>query len=514
MADCAIVPLALASIRRQSGAVAGREEESVPAPDPQLPSPGDILLGKYRVEGVLGRGGMGVVVAARHLSLDERVAIKFLLPDRLGDDESIQRFLREARAAVRIRSQHIARVTDVGTMDNGAPYMIMEYLEGRNLQDVVAQDGPLPIALVVDLVLQASEALAEAHAQGIIHRDVKPSNLFLSRHADGSPCLKVLDFGISKMPGSHDHALTRTGAIFGSPLYMSPEQLRSARDVDARTDIYSVGVVLYQSLTRRVPFAADDLPQLVYKIMNEAPVSPRALRAEIPAPLEHAILTAMARDRESRFPTIADLAAAIAPLGSSSARGSAERTRGILRRQPLDASHQPGGRERVGATPVGDDDTAPLVEPKTELQTAPMAQPKTELESSIASFGATRGNPLQPAKGRLAILPVVIGLSVVTLAVVGFALRSSPHVEPVQIVSGSVLGPVPASPSIDAPAALAPVPSAAVPTVPASPSTELSRSAPTAGKRSPRPPQLSGSAQPATPPARRTDKDPFKRDVF
>jgi eukaryotic-like serine/threonine-protein kinase len=478
----------------------------VPAPDPQLPSPGDILLGKYRAEGVLGRGGMGVVVAARHLSLDERVAIKFLLPDRLGDDESIQRFLREARAAVRIRSQHIARVTDVGTMENGAPYMIMEYLEGRNLQDVVAQDGPLPVALVVDLVLQASEALAEAHAQGIIHRDVKPSNLFLSRHADGSPCVKVLDFGISKMPGSHDHALTRTGAIFGSPLYMSPEQLRSARDVDARTDIYSVGVVLYQSLTRRVPFAADDLPQLVYKIMNEAPVSPRALRAEIPATLEHAILTAMARDRESRFPTIADLAEAIAPLGSSSARGSTERTRGILRRQALDAERkgtdQAGAPERAGAAPAGDHDTAP------------MAQTKTELQSSIASFGATRGKPLQSANGRLAILPVVLGLCVVMLAVVGLAVRSSPHVEPVRVVSGSVLGPVPASPSIDAPAALAPVPSAAVSSVPAPPSTELSRSAPTAGKRSPRPPQLSGSAQPAAPPTRRADKDPFKRDVF
>jgi serine/threonine protein kinase len=480
----------------------------VPAPDPQLPSPGDILLGKYRAEGVLGRGGMGVVVAARHLSLDERVAIKFLLPDRLGDDESIQRFLREARAAVRIRSQHIARVTDVGTMENGAPYMIMEYLEGRNLQDVVAQDGPLPVALVVDLVLQASEALAEAHAQGIIHRDVKPSNLFLSRHADGSACVKVLDFGISKMPGSHDHALTRTGAVFGSPLYMSPEQLRSARDVDARTDIYSVGVVLYQSLTGRVPFAADDLPQLVYKIMNEAPVSPRALRAEIPATLEQAILTAMARDRESRFPTIADLASAIAPLGSSSARGSAERTRGILRRQAVDAERrgtptsgdQTGGRERAGAVPARDDDTAP------------MAQPKTELQSSIASFGATRGKPLQSAKGRLTILPAVLGLCVM-LAVAGLAVRSSPHVEPVRVVGGSVLGPVPApaSPSIDSPAALAPVPSAAVPSVPAPPNTALSRSAPTAGTRSPRPPQLSGSAQP---PTRRADKDPFKRDVF
>jgi serine/threonine protein kinase len=492
---------------------------SAAEPPSPSPSPGDILLGKYRVEHVLGRGGMGIVVAARHLSLDDRVAIKFLLPDRLGDDEAVQRFLREARAAVRIRSQHIARVTDVGTMESGAPYMVMEYLEGRNLHDVVAQDGPLSVSLAVDLVLQASEALAEAHAQGIVHRDVKPSNLFLSRHADGSPCMKVLDFGISKMPGSHDHALTRTGAVFGSPLYMSPEQLRSARDVDPRADVYSLGVVLYELVTGRVPFNADDLPQLVYKITTEAPVSPRALRAEIPAPLERAILTAMARDRGARFPTIADLAVAIAPLGSNRAQGSAERILGIVR--------MPGaGTETYGVSGHGGaaGGRAPVpIRLPGEADTLPLLEPASELQSSIPPFGTTRAKSVRPHKGRGAAAPAAFALGVVALGIGVVALRSVRHAEPVPIVGvgSSALAPSSDPPAVDAaPAALVPsvAPSSAppelAPTVTAPASAEPSPAAPAASKGSSRAPQPPGSAPPATPRPRRTEKDPFKRDVF
>lgn len=180
---------------------------------------GEILAGKYRVERVLGVGGMGVVVAALHIALDERVAIKFLLPEALTNAEAVARFAREARAAVKIKSQHVARVIDVGTLETGAPYMVMEFLKGQDLSNHLRQHGALPIADAVDFVLQACEALAEAHALGIVHRDLKPSNLYLTHQRDGTPVVKVLDFGISKVSGDarekSDGALTRTSALMG-----------------------------------------------------------------------------------------------------------------------------------------------------------------------------------------------------------------------------------------------------------------------------------------------------------
>src|ERR1700760_4922495 len=189
---------------------------------------GDVLAGKFRIERVLGRGGMGVVVAATHIQLEERVALKFLLPEALGNGEAVARFAREARAAVKIKSEHVARVSDVGTLDSGSPYMVMEYLEGQDLADWVRHSGAMRPADAVEFVLQACEAIAEAHALGIVHRDLKPANLFVTRRVDGSPCVKVLDFGISKLttPGStSDMGMTRTSTVMGSPLYMSPEQM-------------------------------------------------------------------------------------------------------------------------------------------------------------------------------------------------------------------------------------------------------------------------------------------------
>ena len=212
------------------------------------PQEGDVLAGKFRIERVLGVGGMGMVVSAMHLHLDERVAIKFLLPEALSNPEAVARFSREARAAVKIKSEHVARVIDVATLENGAPYMVMELLRGRDLSQMLQEEGALPAALAVQYVLQACEALAEAHAMGMVHRDLKPANLFLTARADGSPCVKVLDFGISKvtnMSGSGpDMGMTRTQVMMGSPLYMSPEQMASARDVDQRSDIWAVGTVL------------------------------------------------------------------------------------------------------------------------------------------------------------------------------------------------------------------------------------------------------------------------------
>ena len=213
---------------------------------------GEMLAGKYRVERVLGAGGMGVVVLARHVQLDQLVALKFLLAQSLTNPKVVARFEREARAVVKLKSEHVARVLDVGTMEAGAPYIVMEYLEGEDLSQTVERRGPLPVAEAVDYLLQACEALAEAHGMGIVHRDLKPGNLFLTRRVDGKSLVKVLDFGISKLEGGReDLALTQPAEVVGSPKYMSPEQLRASRLADARSDIWSLGVILYELITDR-----------------------------------------------------------------------------------------------------------------------------------------------------------------------------------------------------------------------------------------------------------------------
>jgi len=204
--------------------------------------PGDVLGGKFRIERVLGEGGMGIVCAATHLQLGQLVALKFMLPQAMAHAENIARFEREARNAVRLKSDHVAKVTDVGRLDDGAPYMVMEYLEGNDLDAVLAERGPLPIPVAVDFVLQACEAVAEAHSLGIVHRDLKPKNLFLATKHGGRSIVKVLDFGIAKQLGvTEDMSLTRTTQVIGSPNYMSPEQLRASKDVDHRTDIWALG---------------------------------------------------------------------------------------------------------------------------------------------------------------------------------------------------------------------------------------------------------------------------------
>ncbi len=217
---------------------------------------------------------MGVVVAARHEQLDQTVALKFVRDEALNDDEAVQRFLREARAAVKLKSEHVARVIDVGTLDSGAPYMVMEYLEGSDLGSVLAAHGPLAVEEVADWIVQACEAIAEAHAAGIVHRDLKPENLFLARTVGGAARIKVLDFGISKSVQSLSGGvggLTRTRAMLGSPLYMAPEQMRSSRDVDARADVWALGVVIYELLTKELPFEAETMPELCFKVVSDPP---------------------------------------------------------------------------------------------------------------------------------------------------------------------------------------------------------------------------------------------------
>src|SRR6478735_5774588 len=252
-------------------------------------SPGELLAGKYRIERVLGQGGMGVVVAAVHEALDERVALKFLLPEALSNKEAVARFTREARAAVKIRSEYVARVSDVGTLDSGSPYMVMEYLQGSDLSQYLERVGPLPFEEAIEYVLQCCEALAEAHSLGIVHRDLKPANLFRIIRPDGTPAVKLLDFGISKLTAA-DQSMTQTSSMMGSPLYMAPEQMTSAKHVDARADIWAVGIILHELLTGRAPFGGDTVPELCAKILTELPPPLRQLRPEAPIGLERVIL--------------------------------------------------------------------------------------------------------------------------------------------------------------------------------------------------------------------------------
>src|SRR3954466_841819 len=277
---------------------------------------GQILAGKFRIERVLGQGGMGVVVAATHLQLDERVALKFLLPDALGNPEAVERFAREARAAVKIKSEHVARVSDVGTLESGSPYMVMEYLHGEDLASYVRRNGAAAIPEAVEFLLQACEAIAEAHALGIVHRDLKPANLFVTRRVDGSPCIKVLDFGISKVTvsgpgGGPELGMTKTHSIMGSPLYMSPEQMSSTRNVDMRTDVWALGVILYETLTGRVPFEAETMPQLCGMILQDPPRPIQDLRPDLPQVLQQLILRCLEKNRERRWNNVAELAFAL-----------------------------------------------------------------------------------------------------------------------------------------------------------------------------------------------------------
>jgi serine/threonine protein kinase len=297
---------------------------------------GEIIAGKYRVERTLGSGGMGLVLEATHLQLGQKVAIKLLREGSPDTRETLERFAREARAAAQLRGPHVARVVDVGSLDSGSPYMVMEFLDGQDLGEVLHRRGALPVDEAVDYVVQACEAVAEAHAAGIVHRDLKPRNLFLTSAVDGRPFVKVLDFGISKMEREGDIALTQTAQIVGSPAYMSPEQLRASRDVDARTDVWSLGVVLFELLTARLPFEASAVTELCMKIAQDEAPPVQGLRAEVPAALSAAVARCLSKPRDARFASVADLVDAIEPFATARTSTASARVRGLSsQRDPM-----------------------------------------------------------------------------------------------------------------------------------------------------------------------------------
>ncbi len=333
---------------------------------------GEIVAGKFCVERVIATGGVGIVVAARHLQLGETVALKFLLPQVDRDATDIARFVREAQSAVKLKNEHVARVLDVGSLEDGSPYMVMEYLDGQDLDHVVRHQGPLSISDAVGYVLQACEAIAEAHHIGIVHRDLKPSNFFLTNRTDGSPLIKVLDFGIAKARAEleQDVSLTKTRTVLGSPVYMSPEQIRSARSVDHRSDIWSLGITLYELLTDQLPFDGDSITGVAAAVSTD-PIAPiRSIRPEIPIGLSTVIERCLEKKPSDRYQTVAELAEDLVPYGPEAARYSLTRIRGALGIKTSESGkHQqvaPADTEALLAS------TATLMSTESYIETTPV----------------------------------------------------------------------------------------------------------------------------------------------
>ena len=344
-------------------------------------SAGQVVADKYRIDGVIGAGGMGVVIAATRLELDQRVAIKLL---REASPEAIARFQREARLIVRLKSAHVARVFDIGTLDDETPFIVMELLEGEDLSRVLSKRGRLPVEQAVDYVLEACEAVAEAHTLGMVHRDLKPANLFVARGPGGRGSVKVLDFGISKhlaAPGANDVAgdLTNEGVALGSPGYMSPEQITSSRDVDVRADIYSLGAILYRLVSGEPPYRGDSLMSVLAS-MASAPLAPlHSLVPDVPPRFAAIVERCLAQSREERPASVAELAQVLAPFGSHRARASTEQILATMGVEPAGAS------ETIASAPISVPDDRGL---GAMMETAPGA--------TIPKMSATIVSPLAP----------------------------------------------------------------------------------------------------------------------
>jgi len=294
-------------------------------------APGETIAGKFKVVKVLGAGGMGVVLEAEHLLLEQRVALKFMGTELAADPEATRRFLREARAAARIPSEHVVKILDVATLDDGTPFIVMERLHGADLSTLLEREGRLDPARAVGYVLEAMEALAHAHTKGIVHRDLKPANLFLAEREDGTTTVKVLDFGIAKAQERADASgVTTSRTVLGSPRYMAPEQMQSAKDVDMRADVWALGTILFELVAGRPAFEGETLAALSVAICAGEKPSLAAALPGVSLELDAAVSGCLERSLAARTPDVAALAMALAPLGPASSYASVERIVSVL----------------------------------------------------------------------------------------------------------------------------------------------------------------------------------------
>jgi len=279
-----------------------------------LAAPGTVLAGKLRVERLIGQGAMGIVLEATDITLRRRVAVKLVHPDFVNDQEKKKRFGREAYAVARLQSQHVPHVLEISELDDGTPYLVMELLEGRTLDVVLEKEGPAAIHVALDWVLQALDAIAEAHNIDLVHRDLKPANLYLARRADRPPIVKVLDFGLVKDLSVDAAKLTITGSTMGSPAYMAPEQVNVDQTIDARTDVWALGVTLFELLTHELPFDGRSIPSMLRQILHDEATPLRAKRPDAPPELEMVIRRCLAKQPDARYTNAADLARALASV--------------------------------------------------------------------------------------------------------------------------------------------------------------------------------------------------------
>jgi len=391
-----------------------------------------VVDNKLRIEKLLGRGGMGVVAIATHLQLDQLVALKVLHDELATDPQVIARFLREAKASAQLKSEHVCRVSDVGQLSSGAPYIVMELLEGEDLAHTIESEA-LPVELACDYVLQACVAIAEAHALGIVHRDLKPGNLFVTHRLDGSVLIKVLDFGIAKAPASADFKMTSTQMVMGSPGYMSPEQLRSAKDVDARSDIWALGVILYECVSGRLPFPGNTITELAVKVAVDPP---EALH-EVDPRFAAIVMRCLEKSLDKRYQNVGELATDLAVIaGPQHAATAALVTRLLTKTGASVAMHM----QKISASATYESGVAPTMATSSPVLPAVLGTPPSNIQVIIAPPQTTLAGAIdaavaaQPKKSRAGIIVIVVLTA--AAAVGGFLLFSGKSKPPDQVALG------------------------------------------------------------------------------
>jgi serine/threonine protein kinase len=438
---------------------------------------GTLLDDRYLVGRIVGAGAVGIVFEAKNVELDEKVAIKCLRPEMLADKGMVGRFAREAKAAAALKSEYVASVFDVGTTPDGVPYIVMEYLDGKDLGTAVAETGPVSPRTAVEYALQVCEALAVAHAKGIVHRDIKPENLLLTERAGGMRIVKVLDFGISKtaLTGSifkNELPVVKTVNLMGTPLYMSPEQVRVSDSVDVRSDIWSLGMVIYEILTGETAFNGQSITEVCAAILEATPKSIDSLRTDLPPGLVDVIAKCLEKDVTRRYQNVAELALALMPFGPKRTRLNVERAVAVLQ-----AAGQVDPSVSVNSTRPPPADSRL---PETPIPPAPSV-PRISIPNSAASLPVA--SSVYPEKKRgVGVIIAVIALLVGVGGAATVWMNRKPPPSPVTteptataLVTATAEAPKPApvpspvvAPSVSAPAVAAP-PTTPAPTVPAKP---------------------------------------------